>query len=306
MLKRRSSDLVNPSDMKQKENSVSSPDSDSRSYSYVSVEDDEISKGDDAALSWRTGGRDKIHHISGIWDPLVDCVQTLQSTQEALEQELQKFGELGRELQHLDDESNRTSFSVDPEFCVVSTSESPTSDFGTEIPDVLISLTKNIEIFEKQIQGTKGMLREKETKIAQLQATVNKLSSSNEDLQRSIDLQEKLYEEIEAEVGTLYKEKMEAEILYLAIADMNIVTENRMKLLVTKQKSLVNAQAQELQKVANLERRAANLKDTAEGMQNGIISKFSFYFIIQLLLFLFMFEMFKSQFLSKTTVILPT
>ncbi|KAL9269698.1 WPP domain-interacting protein 1-like protein [Drosera capensis] len=187
-------------------------------------EADDISSGD-AQLPWLAKRRNRQSDRS--WDPLVDSVVMLQSAQEALEREIGKFGELGKDLNFLGEEwSNATDLQI-------------------------------------QLDEIRSVLKDKEMKIAALEATTytkhTDLGGVTVELQRA--------EGIGVELEALVKQRIEAEIEHLVITRATessiIQVKNQIKIL-DEQRSLSREQEQTAKTVEDAERKAAMLKYQVE------------------------------------------
>ncbi|KAL8150656.1 hypothetical protein V2J09_020464 [Rumex salicifolius] len=269
--------------------------------SNTSVREIEEFSQSDAASSWQVRGRSENDQLSGNGDPLVDSVRMLLSAQEALEQEIKKIGELGKDLLPVNDNSIRAVPSnwATPEDAARGDSDSMEAKSTIQ--------AQNIQELEKKLEEAFSMLKEKESRIAELEAAVNDVKQSNEDLRRSVEMQQKKHKETETEMEGLFKQKMEAEAKYLAAEDKRMAAEKQMNLLLGEQKSPVSTQSPA--KTDITETKPEMSKDKAEAAISTQIeirkmrtkaAKFSLVFLVQLILLILLLNFFASQFLPKS------
>ncbi|KAA8523488.1 hypothetical protein F0562_009911 [Nyssa sinensis] len=111
------------------------------------------------------------------------------------------------------------------------------------------------------------MLKAKEVKVIELEATLESNKSSKEEMRSTIELQQKNHREMEAELEGLFKQKIEAEIEYLAISGaiqkLRVGAVDQIT-IIEEQKSLALEQARMLSKLGDAESKAAMLKRQAE------------------------------------------
>ncbi|GAB4849837.1 hypothetical protein Ancab_004635 [Ancistrocladus abbreviatus] len=243
---------------------------------------------DDAQSPWEVReGQNNNYQASNGLDPLVDSVLMLQSAQNALEKEILKFGEIGKDLHTLCDDTSITTY------------------------------------LEKKLEATRDVLKEKETKIGELEATIHDRKSF-EEVRGNMELQQMRYQEIEAELEGLFKQRIQAEVEHLAITgatkNWSMLAENQMKVL-EEQKSLAKCQAQTLRRIGDMESKAALLKGQAEQlegfsseisganevskMQKRIV-KLSSCLFMQLILLVLVFELFVLPLVPNSSVVRPT
>uniref|UniRef100_A0A7N0UNX4 Uncharacterized protein n=1 Tax=Kalanchoe fedtschenkoi TaxID=63787 RepID=A0A7N0UNX4_KALFE len=171
--------------------------------------EDISSSGLGADLSWEANDQNGGNHQSPArQDPLVDSVLTLNSVQEALEQELQKFKELGKESYFI---------SADLAF-IVSSSDSLTDEGLAQNGSGSLNLTEKISYLESQLEEARDALRGKDSKVSELEATLSSACAHKGDTKNDAQDQEAA-EKLEADLETLFEQKLEADIKYLATAN---------------------------------------------------------------------------------------
>lgn len=167
----------------------------------------------------------------------------------------------------------------------------------------IVALVNNVEQLEITLEETSSMLKVKESHIRELESTTNQDK-------HSLGGTETLVEDI-------FRERIEAEIEYL-IYSRSIDSLNSQMKLVGEQESLAEEQAHEtLNKLEQVETKAANLTNRAQDLQNECIEtngtikkracKITSYFLIQLVLLLTAVSLFMSQLLPESEdVVVPT
>ncbi|XP_057461899.1 WPP domain-interacting protein 2-like [Actinidia eriantha] len=169
------------------------------------------------------------HRSSTELDPLVESIFSLQSAQEALEKEVEKLREIGNERISLFDDSTRGSSlplefaSVDPRIHEASSSDMLHSGEITQnsshfLEKQVISLEQKVNLLESKLEEVNAVLEEKETKVIELECALMNNESPKEEMWRTVESQQKKYGEMEAELEGLFKQKIEAEVEYLAIS----------------------------------------------------------------------------------------
>ncbi|XP_044475813.1 WPP domain-interacting protein 2-like isoform X2 [Mangifera indica] len=288
-----------------------------------------------AGLSWDARGeKSENHHLSTDWDPLVESILTLQSVQEALEKEVQKFGEIGKDATSLHNNSFKGSSEPADSTSTDSKIHGPnsSSQLGSEkiresatssLEMQVVSLTQNVEYLERNLEECKAMLEVKDARVAELETIVNSSKPLKEESGSTIDLHPENCREMETELEVLFQQKMEAEIQYLALTrtiEMVKIAAGDPITLFEKQETLVEEQTQMLNKLGEAEKKAAALKKQAEKlerhcgdilrtdavlkMQKGIF-KVTSCFLIQFILLVLGFWLFLSQ-LPPYSGVVPT
>lgn len=253
-------------------------------------------------------------------DPLVDSILALQSVQEALEREVQKFGEIAKEPISVCNSSIKDSSSADfasmgPEIheasssCQLSSEETRQSD-SCFMETQMHSLKQNISSLESKLEEATAMLKVKESRIVELEESGS-----------AIELQQKQCREMETELEDLFKQKIEAEVEYLTLTrTIQKLRAGDQIMIYEEQKALAGEQVQMLNKLGEAEGKAAMLKKQAEKLETYCgdilgseevmkmekrLCKVTLCFLIQLLLLL-AFGLFVFQLPPHSSVVVPT
>lgn len=254
-------------------------------------------------------------------DSLVDSILALQSVQEALEREVQKFGEIiAKEPISVCNSSIKDSSSADfasmgPEIheasssCQLSSEETRQSD-SCLMETQMHSLKQNISSLESKLEEAMAMLKVKESRIVELEESGS-----------AIELQQKQCREMETELEDLFKQKIEAEVEYLTLTrTIQKLRAGDQIMIYEEQKALAGEQAQMLNKLGEAEGKAAMLKKQAEKLETYCgdilgseevmkmekrLCKVTLCFLIQLLLLL-AFGLFVFQLPPHSSVVVPT
>lgn len=272
----------------------------------------------DANLSWEAK-EEKSENCpsSSEQDPLVDSVLMLRTAQEALEKELEKFREVGKVTS--DSEIHASS---SEQFGYEDNRQSDSCSFEAQV----ISLTHNVSSLESDLDQARSMLEAKESRIVELESTLNSSKpSTKEQEEESGSTKDEKFKEMEAEVESLLKQKIEAEVEYLAI----IRTIEKLKAgagkdqiaLFEEQKSLAGEQAEMINKLEATENNAQMLKKQAQELEaycaNVIgseevikmqkkVCKATSCFFIQLILLVIVIRLFVLKLSPGSSVVVPT
>ncbi|KAI4307534.1 hypothetical protein L6164_030710 [Bauhinia variegata] len=298
-------------------------------------EEEDILQEDSAAnLSWDAKEeKSENNQPSTVGDPLFESVCSLQSVQEALEEELQKLREIGNEPLSPDDDSIKSSSpaaditAVDPEFHKSSLYgqsdvEGIKQTASRSLELQVLSLTQSVNILESKLEESQGMLALKNSKIAELEATLRSGRFPKEESGSTVGLEEEQY--METELESFFRQKIEAEVEYLAIMKMmenlKVATDFQLTLL-EEQETLSGKQAQALNMLGETENKASALKNQAEELEKHCdhileveetlkmqkrVYKVTFYFFIQFMLLIFVFWFVVSQLSLNAGVVVPT
>ncbi|KAM7492824.1 hypothetical protein LguiA_035745 [Lonicera macranthoides] len=346
----------------EKENSHSSLESDSRSLNFVFMQaansgtgngrqstkydgenSDEAQGGEErgcsfrenvlqedlgAELSWEIKEEKSENHGSSTdRDSLGDSISMLESAQEALEKEIQKLREIGSEntLAFNDSELN----SADPK--VDEPSSSDLFQLGEIRPNSpqylesqMINLNQNVNILESKLEEAKATLEVKETEVIELEATLNSRRSPQKSAGLNMELQKEEDREIVTELESLFKQKIEAEVEYLAISrtiqNLRVAAVDQITLL-EERKALAAEQAQMVNKLEDAKSKATMLKRRAEMLEMSCgdiietdevlklqkrVCKFTSCFFIQLILLVVVVGLFVLQLSPRYEEVVPT
>ncbi|KAG6634816.1 WPP domain-interacting protein 2-like [Carya illinoinensis] len=247
------------------------------SVSYAG-EDKDLSLDDLAEnLSWQVKEeKSENRQPSTYRDPLVDSFFSLQSVQEALEKEVHKLKDIGKEptSQH---DSSTTGRCMPADFTTTdSETYMPSSPdrLGsvkirqtalTSLESQVLSLMKDLRFLESKLEETGAMLEAKDLRIVELEATISRSKSPKEESSTSIGIQDEKCRETEIGLDSVFKQKIEAEVEHLAI----IRTVQKMKVAAAEQFSkeqsfVAGKQAQVQNKLGEAQSKAMMLEKQAE------------------------------------------
>lgn len=174
------------------------------------------------------------------------------------------------------------------------------------------------------MEEARAILEAKETRIVELEATLSSGKSPKDGSGSTMELQEEKIREIETEVEGLFKQKIEAEIEYLAtvrtIQNMRVAAGDKMTLF-EEQKTLAGEQAQMLNKLEGAESKAEMLKKQAEELETCCedilgtgevlnmqkrVCKVTWCFLLQLILLVIVVGLFVLELSPHSVVVVPT
>ncbi|BAT92930.1 hypothetical protein LR48_Vigan05g056100 [Vigna angularis] len=308
-------------------------------YGNENIVEDEDLLPDNLAtnLSWDVTEEKSVNNQpSSIEDPLIESVNSLQAVQEALQEELQKFREIGIEAisPDVDDSAKCSSASAGTTVDLGLNKLSHSDQSGAEEikqtassssdPRVL-SLTQNINILEGKLEELQGVLALKDSRIAELETSLTSVKISGEESARTAGFSEIKCEGVESELEHLFRLKIETEIGYLAFskaAKQNLKDgASFQQSLLEEQEKLSESQAQVLHKLVDAEGKASVLKNKAEELEKYCgdsvvvqesfvlqkkVCKVTFYLLIQIIFFVFFFWFFLSQLSPNSGMVVPT
>ncbi|XWS27664.1 hypothetical protein CRYUN_Cryun25bG0000900 [Craigia yunnanensis] len=233
-----------------------------------SIEIEELSPDDLAAdLSWEAKEeKSENHRPSPDQDPLVESILALQFVQEAFQNEVQKLGEIGKEPTSLHDDSVNHETSSFDQLAPEKIRKSTPGSLETQV----FTLTQKIKYLESKLEEERAVLQAKESRISELENSVNSSRSQKEESGRTAELQQDKYREMEFHLESLFQQKMEAEIEFLALTrtvqKLRVSVGNQITLF-EEQTSSAGEQAQMLNKLGEAESKAAMLKKQAEELE---------------------------------------
>jgi hypothetical protein len=334
----------------EKENSHSSIESDSRSSNFVFVQgsfsapansskpsgrrsmnydgenSDEahVHTRDDVAedLSWEIKQASNKSDQQRGCDPLDESMRIFQSMQEALEKEIQKFREIGKESSSLNQASDKEynlhegSTFTDPE--VYEPSHLRSEKINQSASTQVSSLKEDVKYYETKLKETKAFLDLKTSRVTELEASLN-----THGVGTTVYLQWEC-RELENELETLFQQKIEAEIEYLALTRtipiLRVAAGNHVALF-EEQKALAAEQTQILNNLGDTETKARTIKKQVENMEKhsaGIVEgeeilkiqrrvyKAMPCFLMQFVLLLLVVWFFVDQFSPRSGSVVPT
>lgn len=232
-----------------------------------------------ADLSWEgKGDKKKKHGSFADMDPLAESMLNFQTVQEALQKEVQKFGEIWKEPLSRGDNSVKSSgmpvdlSSGDPEINESNLSDQLGSEkirqtFSNSLEAQISSLKQHVKLMEDKLDETMARLEVKESRVAELEDIINISKSLKEESGSTIELQEEQFRDLEAEVESLFRQKIEAEIEYIVIKRTTQTVKfaaGDQIALVEEQEAVAGEQARMLNKLGEAEIRAAKLKERTE------------------------------------------
>jgi len=163
------------------------------------------------------------------------------------------------------------------------------------------------------------MLAAKDSRIVELETALSSGKFPKEESANTLG-----YKEIEYEIEDLFRQKVEAEVEYLAIAKVmqNLkVGADLQFTLLEEQEKLSENQAQVLNKIVEAESKASVLKNKAEELEKYCddslvieesfllqkrVCKVSFYFFLQFMMLILFFSFLVSQLSQNSGVVVPT
>lgn len=222
------------------------------------------------------------HQPSKDRDPLVQSIFSLQFVQDALKKEVQKLKEIGKEPTSLHDSPTNGSgipadfTASDPGKYIPSSSDELGSETNrqtalTSLSSQVLLLTKKLKYWESKLEEMSVMLEEKDSRIAELETTLNSRKSPEEESGSSIWLQKDLCREGESELEETLKQKIEAEIEYLVITRtiqrIKVAAVDLLAPLEEQNARNREQQAQVLNKLGEVESKSTMLKKQAEELE---------------------------------------
>nr|XP_027061271.1 WPP domain-interacting protein 2 [Coffea arabica]XP_027061272.1 WPP domain-interacting protein 2 [Coffea arabica]XP_027061273.1 WPP domain-interacting protein 2 [Coffea arabica] len=247
-------------------------------------------------------------------DSLFESILTLQSAEEALEKEIQKLREIGKEESTLDDLVKDAS-----------TEQLQFGDFGENFLDSseseVLSLKQRLDLMETKLDGATALLKVKEAKIVELQESILGGRSPKVGTGCALELHQESYRDINIELEGLFKQKIEAEVEYLVISrtvqNLRVAVVDQITTLQEQRKD----QARVLNRLGDAEVKAAMLKGEAVKLENYCedimaadetiklkmsICKYASCFFIQLMLLLIILMFLILQFSPSHSEVVPT
>lgn len=188
----------------------------------------------------------------------------------------------------------------------------------------VLGLTESVKYLKSNLEEAKAMLKVKETRVAELEANLNGGKSPKEESADTIELQQANARGIETELEGLFKQKIEAEIEYLALTrttqKLRVAAGDQVPLF-EEQEALAGEQVQMLNKLGEAESKAAMLKKHLEELEKyrgdilrteevlkmqRRVCKVMSCFSIQLILLFLVFWLFVLQLSSHSGLVVPT
>lgn len=188
--------------------------------------------------------------------------------------EVQKFGEIGKEpvssgdnlVKPLDPSSSDLEI-IESNLSEQLGSEKIGQTFSNSLEAQILSLKQHVKLIEGKLDETRARLEVKESRVAELEDIVNISKSFKEESGSTIELQDEQYRELEAEVESLFRQKIEAEVEYIVIRTttqkVKFATGDQIA-LIEEQEAVAGEQARILNKLGETQIRAAKLKERTE------------------------------------------
>ncbi|CAL9159798.1 WPP domain-interacting protein 1-like [Musa acuminata AAA Group] len=240
-------------------------------------------------------------------DPFLESIDSLQAIKEALENEIQNFWEIGKDV--LPDDYGG-------QYEETEGSSSPAVEVN------LVEQNEKIEHLECKLGEALAVVRAKETKILELEAVLNRTERPNKESD-STDLlffQEKC-RDMEMELENLLEKKIEVEIKYTILARTTqiwrVLEEDHIALL-EEQKSPSGDQLNMMCEVENAENKTFVSRGGAEELEKDLLAaeevlklqriayKYSLCFCVQIILLCIAFGLFLMQLFPSSSGVAPT
>ncbi|XP_060199089.1 WPP domain-interacting protein 1-like [Lycium barbarum] len=276
--------------------------------------------------------RSEYQGLSTDHDPLLESMFTLQAAQENLEREIQKLKEIRIEDVVIDHSLQNVGIpsdfsSGDTDFPGPNASEHSQSRNGEQhsfdsLESEVVSLKQNSILLQNKLNDESDLIKLKEARVTELEALLCS-NSKKEEKKTGNDLHQSI-EDIEGELECLFRQKIEAEIEYLAISrtiQMLRTATIDQATLVEDQDLLATEQARMVKKLGDSEKKAAIVKSQVKNLekycddvastnktlelQKGVC-KYSSYFLIPLVLLAIVFGLYMLQISPDAVEVVPT
>ncbi|GAA0159038.1 hypothetical protein LIER_38777 [Lithospermum erythrorhizon] len=236
-------------------------------------------------------------------DPLIASIHMLQSVQEALEEEVQKFKEIGNE-DILATESRPSDWTyVNLE--VNDQSSSGEDNCHRSLHDLeseVSSMKENAHLLKIKLEETTDLLNRKEADISELEARLGS-RSTKEDMERVF-----LHDHVDvgAELESIFRGKIEAEVQYLTISktiqDLRVASVDKISIL---EQQIASDKSQILKSAEKLESYREDVcPDETVKLQSNVC-KYTLCFLLQLILLIVVLGLL-SQPSPRSTEVVPT
>ncbi|XP_068643719.1 WPP domain-interacting protein 2 [Aristolochia californica] len=214
-------------------------------------------------------------------DPLVESMFLLQAAQEALEKEIRKFGEMGKESVSSADVASHGIY-LSGKFATVDTDTPAPNSSGqlhfeemeesssTPVETRMNELTQKISILECSLEETRLSLKAKESKVFELESILSGNQMPREERETNVESLKGRCKEMESDLENLFMKKIEAEIEYLTLSGTSekwrVLVEGHIDLFED-QKTVAKEQAQLILKLSDTERKATLLEEEANELE---------------------------------------
>ncbi|AES68526.1 WPP domain-interacting protein 1 [Medicago truncatula] len=300
-------------------------------YGNENGEDEDLQENSAANQSWDAPEeKSENNQSTSAEDPLIESIRSLQAVQEALEEEVQKFREIDTEVVSPEDDSAKCSSAsagitaVDLGFhksflSSHSSADETNQSASSSLEFQISSLKQHVNLLESKLGELQGVLSSKDSRIVELETALSSGKFPKEESANTLG-----YKEVEYEIEDLFRQKVEAEVEYLAIAKVmqNLkVGADLQFTLLEEQEKLSENQAQVLNKIIDAESKASVLKNKAEELEKYCgdslvieesfllqkrVCKVSFYLFLQFMMLILFFCFLVSQLSQNSGVVVPT
>lgn len=304
---------------------------DEAGYGNENGEDEDLQENSAANQSWDAPEeKSENNQSTSAEDPLIESIRSLQAVQEALEEEVQKFREIDTEVVSPEDDSVKCSsasagitavdLGLHKSFLSSHSSADETNQAASSSLEFQISsLKQHVNLLESKLEELQGVLASKDSRIVELETALTTGKFPKEESANTLG-----YKEVEYEIEDLFRQKVEAEVEYLAIAKVmqNLkVGADLQFTLLEEQEKLSENQAQVLNKIIDAESKASVLKNKAEELEKYCgdslvieesfllqkrVCKVSFYLFLQFMMLILFFWFLVSQLSQNSGVVVPT
>lgn len=304
---------------------------DEAGYGNENGEDEDLQENSAANQSWDAPEeKSENNQSTSAEDPLIESIRSLQAVQEALEEEVLKFREIDTEFVSPEDDSAKCSsasagitavdLGLHKSFLSSHSSADETNQAASSSLEFQISsLKQHVNLLESKLEELQGVLASKDSRIVELEIALSSGKFPKEESANTLG-----YKEVEYEIEDLFRQKVEAEVEYLAIAKVmqNLkVGADLQFTLLEEQEKLSENQAQVLNKIIDAESKASVLKNKAEELEKYCgdslvieesfllqkrVCKVSFYLFLQFMMLILFFWFLVSQLSQNSGVVVPT
>lgn len=304
---------------------------DEAGYGNENGEDEDLQENSAANQSWDAPEeKSENNQSTSAEDPLIESIRSLQAVQEALEEEVQKFREIDTEVVSPEDDSVKCSsasagitavdLGLHKSFLSSHSSADETNQAASSSLEFQISsLKQHVNLLESKLEELQGVLATKDSRIVELETALTTGKFPKEESANTLG-----YKEVEYEIEDLFRQKVEAEVEYLAIAKVmqNLkVGADLQFTLLEEQEKLSENQAQVLNKIIDAESKASVLKNKAEELEKYCgdslvieesfllqkrVCKVSFYLFLQFMMLILFFWFLVSQLSQNSGGVVPT
>ncbi|XP_068637297.1 WPP domain-interacting protein 2-like [Aristolochia californica] len=214
-------------------------------------------------------------------DPLVESMFLLQAAQEALEKEIRKFGEIGKESISSADVASH-GINLAGKFATFETgTPAPNSSdqlhfeemeecSSTPLETRMKELTQRINILECSLEETRLSLKAKESKVFELESILSGSQMPKDERDTKVECLKETCKEMENELENMLMKKIEAELEYLTLSGINqkwrAAVEDHIDLFED-QKTVAKERAEMMRKLSDTRQKAILLEEEAKELE---------------------------------------